>query len=522
MGIHTHELTLPSGALIPLAASAGPAHVHTGSHADLGGDFVTSEFDDAGDHTHLVVTPDQNFQTGRPIEVEQGSIVPTESVERVRPIKADTDILTWGAVRSGTIPELGISGLPESLAKGIPAQFRYWNADTMTDALAIRRALVCCGIVDGSLIRSVQVKSVDGVSEPCLMRVVRHDDGQLVPVRTLPDGPVTVPGFESDISLATKAVGLDGTDAEIIDAKSLVTLLKFGNTTPDDVIRTCMDSSGDWLLECGAGTATEEALLKRYDASTVFRLNHTDDHSYIGSRVPDTGVRFITDPGTSVKSALERTQTLSGPQIDLVRDQSDLGSGHRFLSATAGTMARKSDWSDTDLRYGTRIRGVIERELSRGTEQRVSLVKSLGLDTDAAGQMVLARTDKVQIRKFADTDVVIEHRLVYGVVLEPDTRDLQGDVMSAEDIAESFYDYVENHRNRGVQHLEIDNGGLRITQMYIAPCDFIPRDCPVTELIREGSWVMEYRIIADELWYAIKRGEFTGFSIGGSGTRIPI
>ncbi|MBN1629685.1 MAG: hypothetical protein JW990_07975 [Thermoleophilia bacterium] len=109
-------------------------------------------------------------------------------------------------------------------------------------------------------------------------------------------------------------------------------------------------------------------------------------------------------------------------------------------------------------------------------------------------------------------------RVSYGVVLEPDTEDLQGDVMSAEDIEKAAYNWMERSQTAGRMHSETVDGA-KVVESYIAPAD-IPVETPDgPETIRKGSWVMGVRW-PENIWKRIVAGEYTGYSVGGTGVRL--
>jgi hypothetical protein len=93
-----------------------------------------------------------------------------------------------------------------------------------------------------------------------------------------------------------------------------------------------------------------------------------------------------------------------------------------------------------------------------------------------------------------------EQRLIYGVVLVPDIEDLQGDICSKEDIQAAAHDYLVNSRLIKAQHR--------------APTD--------AEVVPEGSWIMVTKVNSTAMWEAVKKGDITGYSIGGRGTREEI
>jgi hypothetical protein len=106
-----------------------------------------------------------------------------------------------------------------------------------------------------------------------------------------------------------------------------------------------------------------------------------------------------------------------------------------------------------------------------------------------------------------------EQRLVYGVVLVPDIEDLQGDICSKESIQEAAHDYLVNSRLVKAQHRAPTDAD--VVECYIAPCDI-----PIGQGIAPaGSWIMVTKIHSGAMWEAIKKGDITGYSIGGTGTR---
>lgn len=111
-------------------------------------------------------------------------------------------------------------------------------------------------------------------------------------------------------------------------------------------------------------------------------------------------------------------------------------------------------------------------------------------------------------------------RVTYGVVLEPDSEDLQGDVMTAEDIEKAAYDWMERSQHGGHMHADLVDGA-KVVESYIAPCDIPVETAAGTETIRKGSWVLAMRW-PEHIWESIQKGELTGYSVGGTGVRLEI
>ena len=104
-------------------------------------------------------------------------------------------------------------------------------------------------------------------------------------------------------------------------------------------------------------------------------------------------------------------------------------------------------------------------------------------------------------------------QIVYCVVLEPDSEDSQGDIISADDIEKAAHEYMANYRQIFDSHVEKTDASP--VESFIAPVDMVVQG----EHIRKGSWVMAIKVQDASLWAAIEKGEVNGVSIGGYGTR---
>lgn len=133
----------------------------------------------------------------------------------------------------------------------------------------------------------------------------------------------------------------------------------------------------------------------------------------------------------------------------------------------------------------------------------------------------------VSLAKEAGTGVVpisklrYDKQICYGVVLIPDTEDLQGDVISAEEIEKTAHAYMENARQikdrhgKGTEAVPIES--------YIAPQELYFSGGPYGgQQVKKGSWVLGVKVADPELWRKIETGEYQGFSVGGVGVRDDI
>ncbi|WP_448011795.1 XkdF-like putative serine protease domain-containing protein [Bacillus altitudinis] len=102
------------------------------------------------------------------------------------------------------------------------------------------------------------------------------------------------------------------------------------------------------------------------------------------------------------------------------------------------------------------------------------------------------------------------HRLVYGIVYEPNVADAHGDYMTPEEIEKAAHGFLKDAREIDKQH-DFQGGVGEVVESYIAPSDFEMGD----EMIKKGSWVLVTKA-SDEIWEQIQKGEITGYSMAGT------
>lgn len=108
------------------------------------------------------------------------------------------------------------------------------------------------------------------------------------------------------------------------------------------------------------------------------------------------------------------------------------------------------------------------------------------------------------------------HRLVYGVVYEPNTPDAHQDFMSAKEIERAAHGFMKDARHIDKQH-DFQHGVGEVVESYIAPADFEVGG----ELIRKGSWVLVTKA-SQEIWDQIQKGHITGYSMAGTADIVAI
>lgn len=118
--------------------------------------------------------------------------------------------------------------------------------------------------------------------------------------------------------------------------------------------------------------------------------------------------------------------------------------------------------------------------------------------------------EESKINKYIPIQKVdVEKRLVTGIVLEPDTVDLQGDIYDADTIEDSAHNFLKNVRNMGLMHKQFGKN-LHVVESNIAPVNFELNG----KKIKQGTWVLTAKVLDDEIWEAVKNNELNGFSIG--------
>ncbi len=107
-----------------------------------------------------------------------------------------------------------------------------------------------------------------------------------------------------------------------------------------------------------------------------------------------------------------------------------------------------------------------------------------------------------------------EQRKVYGIVLEPDEVDTQGDTITAEEIEKSAAGFIEKCGTIGLRHRKVAKG-VTLTDSYVTQGE---TTLGKTKL-KKGTWIIGVKIEDDAIWQGVKNGEYNGFSVGGFGKK---
>ena len=97
--------------------------------------------------------------------------------------------------------------------------------------------------------------------------------------------------------------------------------------------------------------------------------------------------------------------------------------------------------------------------------------------------------------------------------------DKQGDYVEPDDLEFTAYDFVLHSRASDVMHAEVTKAEL-IESMMFTPEKLEKLGLPAGSL--PIGWWTGFHVSDTEAWDGIRKGDYAAFSIGGSGTRVPV
>lgn len=107
-----------------------------------------------------------------------------------------------------------------------------------------------------------------------------------------------------------------------------------------------------------------------------------------------------------------------------------------------------------------------------------------------------------------------EERRIIGVVLEPEVEDLHKDIYSAEEIAKACESFNTFCKTLNLQHqVNVSKEGMEVEESFILPVEAMVGD----RVVKAGTWVMQSKIHNEAIWESVKKGTFTGYSVGCGG-----
>lgn len=128
-------------------------------------------------------------------------------------------------------------------------------------------------------------------------------------------------------------------------------------------------------------------------------------------------------------------------------------------------------------------------------------------------KFVILKSDRGFERTVTFAKSAAAKQIAYAIVYEPGVADTQGDFATAKTIEKMAHDFVRNARMQKIdtEH-DMKANGSSVVESFIARKG--DPDFPA------GAWVVGVHIPNRELWAQIVKGELTGFSMFGEGTRV--
>jgi hypothetical protein len=378
-------------------------------------------------------------------------------------------VLTKQAVEGGFMPALGSSGMPASLQAVVPDRFKFWEKPAEEEARKCRDALVASRLFEGD---DSLVKVVDGQLRLCVTRLFLYE----------PDN--TEPASEPTLADSVwKVVGDVQTVATPFDEES------WG----DAYTKAADDDTVDLIvLSPEQPSMVEEA---------VAVVNITDRCVKVLVEGPDTSeVRKALAQAGRVFKFTKHPESVFVATFDLSTEH-----GVEWIDKADPEPVGKPFAGYTDFAECEKA----QRAAGKTDEEAAKICGSLQAQTEkrySPSRFIIAKAE--------DTG---EERYVFGIVLEPEVRDAQGDIYSTEEIRQACFKYMEAFRGNTYMHDNHIEGKVVILENYLAPDDFAIGE----ESIKKGTWLQAYRIADDDIWELCKKGELDGFSIGGSAVRTP-
>lgn len=285
-----------------------------------------------------------------------------------------------------------------------------------------------------------------------------------------------------------------------------VTLCYMGKDVPDDAyakvvkaVKKAVRSFGPVLGTVGgvgrfnasAGSDGEDVFYASYDAPTLAALRQTC-------------LEAIEDAGVPVKQAHGYS-----PHITLAYIKPDDDLPKKRLPTTPLSFAELAVTDSNEFTSIPLTGARIEKSLDLDPTQLAAM--------EIFGYQVVQKEERqVATVKIIKDSADEEQRLVYGVVLEPNSIDSQGHVMTVDDVQYAAHHYLGSQGIMGLRHQ--NTADAVPVESFIAPCDFELGG----QTVLQGSWVLVSYVRDDVLWNAIKDGTYTGYSVGGFGSLTPI
>lgn len=141
----------------------------------------------------------------------------------------------------------------------------------------------------------------------------------------------------------------------------------------------------------------------------------------------------------------------------------------------------------------------------------ISLVRA-----GANRRSIIAKDDQSLVIELPIAKSDVAKRIVYGIVYSPDEPDAHGDFASADEIEKAAYRFMAGARTVG--SIDRDHS-YKAGDNFVAESWIIRKGDPLFPGERAGAWAVGIKVVSDDDWAAIQKGEIQGLSMAGTAVR---
>lgn len=133
------------------------------------------------------------------------------------------------------------------------------------------------------------------------------------------------------------------------------------------------------------------------------------------------------------------------------------------------------------------------------------------VDRPANKKDIIYKSENIFQRQLEITKKDTAKRIVYGIVYSPNELDLQNMFTDAKVIEEAAYNFLKNGNTKNIdsQHNLVPDVG------FVCESWIVKKNDPIFQNEAEGSWAIGIKILKDEIWEKIIKGEIKGISLYG-------
>ena len=244
------------------------------------------------------------------------------------------------------------------------------------------------------------------------------------------------------------------------------------------------------------------------DNMPLQRCMHEGKHAW---RWGDSGKAYTYESDeeeeTAKKRAIEQGLAIGGGSLE--KSAPSLEEMYRDELKGSGEYAKASEEAaDPDIK--SMFLSMSQVELRHAQTLKAIMVKQpLAAPPAPAPDTSMSKSLVIDIAKIQDNTC-------YGIVLKANTEDLQGDIMSPEDIRVAMHGFMEEFRTINKDHADdIDACPVECWQAKEPGSLGNSRYAP-------GDWLMGVKIHDQEVLLAVREGKLRSYSIEGVGQRVPL